>query len=91
MRNREKKGKASLGFVESHRFLSPTLFLLPSLAVSFLYLQLRRVQRGGEVVEPALGESLLDEGLSVGHDDDGKFFLLSRVNDAIADEPKKKK
>ena len=70
-------GERGEGF--AHRFVARLSFSFSSsssLLSLFLYLQLRRVQRGGEVVEPASGERLLDQGLGVGHD---VFFLLPRT------------
>jgi len=70
-------GERGEGF--AHRFVARLSFSFSSsssLLSLFLYLQLGRVERGGEVVEPASGERLLDQGLGVGHD---VFFLLPRT------------
>ena len=70
-------GERGEGF--AHRFVARLSFSFSSsssLLSLFLYLQLRRVERGGEVVEPASGERLIDQGLGVGHD---VFFLLPRT------------
>ena len=79
-RRRGKKGKGVHSVSSSpHRFRS---FSLP--LSLFLHLQLSCVERSGEVVEPAFGERLLDQGLRVGHEDEKSFFSLSR-DDAIAE------